>query len=569
MPHPRRMKHLPLAATIAALAALRLPALAVTPAVVQLDSFKTAPSGGEIVVHDRANQLLYVTSGAQGSAGVEIVNAADPANLVQTGVIDVSSIAGLNSYSVSSVAADPLGRGFGVATFIPEQSGTHQGKVVFFDPVARTVLHSVDVGYHPDMVRFSADGTKLFIANEGEPMSEGATHFDRPGSLSVVDLTGVAAPAQVPSVGAAQVSTYDFSAANLAAGVDLNGLRVHPSNNSAAGRINDAEPEYITQAGDKLYVSLQENNAVAEFDLAQGKWTRIDPLGTIQQTIDASDRDGGILIDDSVHGMPMPDGTASVTVGGKTYYLTANEGDGRPADRVGAGHPMELRDDPRASELTIDPTYKAALDAQYGGQNALANGRLGRLRVSRQDGDTDGDTDIDQLTMFGTRSFTIWDAETGLRIWDSGSDFEEITAARVPLLFNSEGTAATFDGRSPNKGPEPEGITTGQVGGELWAFIGLERVGGWMAYDITNPFSPEFRLYFPSTETSPESLEFVPAWDSPTGYPLLFVGYEVSNHIGVYQIMVPETGAPLPLAAGFALGGAVWWLRRQRRGRRS
>lgn len=565
MPHPRRMKHLPLAATVAALAALQLPVLATTPAVVQLDSYATAPSGGEIVVHDKANQLLYVTSGAQGTAGVEIVNAADPANLVQTGVIDVSSIAGLNSYSVSSVAADPLGRGFGVATFIPELSGSNPGKVVFFDPVARTVLHSVDVGYHPDMVRFSADGTKLFVANEGEPITEpGAQHFDRPGSLSVVDLTGVAAPAQVPSVGAGQVSTYDFSAANLGAGVDLDGLRVHPSNNSAAGRVNDAEAEYITEAGGKLYVTLQENNAVAEFDLAQGKWTQINPLGVIQQTIDASDRDGGILIDDSVHGMPMPDGVASVQVGGKTYYLTANEGDGRPADRVDAGHPMELRDDPRASDLTIDPVYKAALDAEYGGQNALANSRLGRLRVSRQDGDTDGDTDIDQLTMFGTRSFTIWDAETGLRIWDSGSDFEEITAAQVPLLFNSEGTGATFDGRSPNKGPEPEGITTGQVGGELWAFIGLERVGGWMAYDITDPLNPDFRLYFPSAETSPESLTFVPAWDSPTGYPLLYVGFEVSGHVGVYQIMVPETGARLPLAAGLALGGAVFLARRRR-----
>ncbi|MFN0069191.1 MAG: choice-of-anchor I family protein, partial [Limisphaerales bacterium] len=489
------MKHLPLAATVAALAALQLPVLATTPAVVQLDSYATAPSGGEIVAHDKAGKLLYVTSGAQGTAAVEIVNAADPANLTQTGVIDVSSIAGLNSFSVSSVAADPLGRGFGVATFIPEKSGSNPGKVVFFDPVARTVLHSVDVGYHPDMVRFSADGTKLFVANEGEPMTEpGSQHFDRPGSLSVVDLTGIAAPAQVTGVTAAQVSTYDFSAANLAAGVGLDGLRVHPSNNSAAGRVNDAEPEYITQAGDKLYVSLQENNAVAEFDLAQGKWTQINPLGVIQQTIDASDQDGGIRIDDTVHGMPMPDGVASVQVGGKTYYLTANEGDGRPADRVGAGHPNGAADDPRARSLSgqMDPAYKAALDAQYGGQDALDNSRLGRLRVSAQDGDTSGDGKIDRLTMFGTRSFTIWDAETGLEIFDSGSDFEDITAAQVPLLFNSNGAAGTFDSRSPAKGPEPEGITTGQVGGELWAFIGLERVGGWMAYDITDPLNPDF-----------------------------------------------------------------------------
>lgn len=558
------MKHLALAAAVAALAALQLPAFA-TPPVVQLASYPAAPGGGEIVVYDRFTRLLYATAGGPGTGSVEIIDVANPAAPAQTGVIDVSTIAGLAGYSVSSVAADPLGRGFGVATFIPETSGSNPGRLVFFDPVALTVLHSVEVGFHPDMVRFSTDGTKVFVANEGEPVTEaGPVHFDRPGSISVVDLAGVAGLPDVGGIGAGQVSTYDFSAGNLAAGVSLDALRVHPSNNHPAGRVNDLEPEYIAQAGDKLYVTLQENNAVAEFDLTLGQWTRIDSLGVIRQRIDASDRDGGIHIIHDIHGLPMPDALATVTVGGKTYYLTANEGDGRPADRVGAGHPNGAADDPRAGSLaaSMDPTYKADLDALYGGANALDNSRLGRLRVSAQDSDTSGDGQIDRLTMFGTRSFTIWDAETGLRIWDSGSDFEDITAAQVPLLFNSNGTAATFDARSPAKGPEPEGITTGQVGGELWAFIGLERVGGWMAYDISDPTSPQFRLYFPSTERGPESLEFVPEWDSPTGYPLLFVGYEVTGHIGVYQIMVPETGARWPLAAGLAVGGAVWWRRR-------
>lgn len=559
------MKHLAVAASVAALSALHLPVLAVPP-VVQLASYPTAPDGGEIVVYDRFQKLLYVTAGAGATSGVEIVNVANPAAPAQVGVIDVSSVGGLAGYSVSSVAADPLGRGFGVATFIPNASGSNPGKLVFFDPAALTVLHSVDVGWHPDMVRFSADGTQVFVANEGEPVTEaGPAHFDRPGSISIVDLAGVAGLPDVGGVGAGHVSTYDFSAGNLAPGVDLGGLRVHPSNNSPAGRVRDLEPEYIAQAGNKLYVTLQENNAVAEFDLALGQWTRIDSLGVIQQRIDASDRDGGIHIVHHIHGLPMPDALATVTVGGKTYYLTANEGDGRPADRVGAGHPNGAADDPRAGSLagSMDPAYKADLDALYGGANALDNSRLGRLRVSAQDSDTSGDGRIDRLTMFGTRSFTIWDAETGLRIWDSGSDFEDITAAQVPLFFNSNGTAASFDARSPAKGPEPEGITTGQVEGELWAFIGLERVGGWMAYDITNPLSPQFRLYFPSTERGPESLEFVPAWASPTGFPLLFVGYEVTGHVGVYQIMVPETGARWPLAAALALGGAAWWRRRR------
>jgi hypothetical protein len=556
---------------VAGLAALSLPAVA---QIVQLDSYTTAPSGGEIVAYDRSSRLLYVTAGAQGTAGVEIVNAANPANLTQTGVIDLSSVGGLNSYSVSSVAADPLGRGFGVATFIPELSGSNPGKVVFFDPVARTVLHTVDVGYHPDMIKFSGDGSKLFVANEGEPVSEaGPVHFDRPGSISVVDLAGVASPAQVPTLGPAQVSTYDFSAANLAAGVDVGALRVHPSNNSAAGRVNDIEPEYITQAGDKLYVSLQENNAVAEFDLTQGKWTRVDSLGTLQKTIDASSNDGGVHIDDTVAGLPLPDGLASVTVGGKTFYLTANEGDARPADRVGAGHPNGATDEARFQQLgaggrpALDAVTDATLDALYGG-NAQADSALGRLRVSLIDGNLDADPQIEQPTMFGTRSFSIWDADTGALVSDSGSDFEFITGNAVLPLYNSNGTAVTFDARSQNKGPEPEGITTGLVGDQLWAFIGLERVGGVMAYDISDPTRPLFRTYFNTGELSPEGLEFVSALESPTGFPLLYVGYEVGGAVGAYQIMVPESGARLPVAVGLALGGAAFGVRRFRRGAR-
>lgn len=556
---------------IAGLAALSLPAAA---QVVQLDSYPTAPSGGEIVAYDRSSRLLYVTAGAQGTAGVEIVNAANPANLVQTGVIDLSSVSGLNSYSVSSVAADPLGRGFGVATFIPELSGSNPGKVVFFDPVARTVLHTVDVGYHPDMVKFSSDGSKLFVANEGEPISEvGPVHFDRPGSISVVDLAGVASSAQVPALGAGQVATYDFSAGNLAAGVDVSGLRVHPSNTTPAGRVNDIEPEYITQAGSKLYVSLQENNAVAEFDLNQGKWTRVDNLGTILQTVDASSNDGGVHINDTVQGLPLPDGMASVTVGGKTFYLTANEGDSRPADRVANGHPNGASDEARLNQLgaggrpALDAATDSALDAAYGG-NAQADSALGRLRVSLIDGNLDADPDIEQPTMFGTRSFSIWDAETGSRVFDSGSDFEMITSTSVLPLYNSNGTAVTFDARSQNKGPEPEGITTGMVGDQLWAFIGLERVGGVMAYDITDPTRPVFRTYFNTGELSPEGLEFVGASESPTGYPLLYVGYEVGGAVGSYQIMVPESGARLPVAIGLVVGGTAFGVRRFRRGAR-
>lgn len=541
-------------------------------AFVQLDSFAGPASSSEIIAYSAKEKFLFNTYGSPGDGGVQIVNAATPSSLTSLGQIDMSTIGGDTVKSISSVAADPLGRGFGVATFIPRNSGSSEGRVVFFDPQSKTVLNSVKVGFHPDMIRFSADGTKLYVANEGEPNSEGTaptvTHLDAPGSISIIDISSVATRSDVAGIGNGNVGTYDFSS------VDLSGVRVHPSNDPlktpGAARYKDIEPEYITELNGKLYVTLQENNAVGEFDVATRQWTRVDSLGTIQQTIDASDREGAgntplIRIDDVVSGMPMPDAIASLKVGGVNYYITANEGDGRPADFVQAGHPEFLRDDPRVSELTLDPTYKASLDALYGGANSTANSRLGRLRVSRYDSDTDGDGDADQLLMFGTRSFTVWNADTGSRIWDSGSFFETQTALEFPGLFNSEGTPGGFDSRSPNKGPEPEGITLGEVNGRTWAFVGLERIGGVMIFDVTDPTHPGFVDYFNTGELGPEGLNFVSAADSPIGRPLLFVGYEVSSKIGVYSL-VPETGHLAPLTLGLAGIGFAWARRNRRTG---
>jgi hypothetical protein len=39
-------------------------------------------------------------------------------------------------------------------------------------------------------------------------------------------------------------------------------------------------------------------------------------------------------------------------------------------------------------------------------------------------------------------------------------------------------------------GPEPEGVAIGRLGAKTFAFIGLERVGGIIVYDVTSPTSP-------------------------------------------------------------------------------
>ena len=62
---------------------------------------------------------------------------------------------------------------------------------------------------------------------------------------------------------------------------------------------------------------------------------------------------------------------------------------------------------------------------------------------------------------------------------DSGDLLEYLTGLFLPEDFNSTNDEnGSFDSRSDAKGPEPEAVTTGFLNGNVYGFIGLERVGG-------------------------------------------------------------------------------------------
>jgi len=252
--------------------------------------------------------------------------------------------------------------------------------------------------------------------------------------------------------------------------------------------------------------------------------------------LDASDRDGEINIQNwPVLGMYQPDSIASYEVNGKTYIVTANEGDSRDYDG--------FSEEERVEDLTLDPTaFPNAAELQ-------AEEALGRLQITTTLGDSDGDGDYDEIYAYGGRSFSIFEAtDTGLElVFDSGNDFEKITAEVFPDFFNSDfdddEEVFAFDGRSDNKGPEPEGVTVGEVGDRTYAFIGLERIGGIVTYDVTDPFNPQFVQYLnnnpeflPTGDIAPEGLTFISPENSPTNNPLLVVGNEVSATTTIFEV---------------------------------
>ena len=411
-------------------------------------------------------------------------------------------------------------------------TNAHQpGKVSFFDAATGAFLNAVEVGHLPDMLTFTPDGKKVLVANEGEPNSYGqANSFDPEGSVSIIDLSAGVASATVQTAGFAGFNSQ--VAALKAAGVRIFG--------PGASVAQDLEPEYITVTPDgrTAVVTLQENNAVAIVDIASATVTEIRPLGLKDHSIagnglDASDRDGpgnGPAINIAswpVRGMYQPDAIASYTVNGQTYFITANEGDSRDY----SGFSEEIR--VGAAGYGLDPTaFPNAADLKL-------NANLGRLTVTSATGDLDGDGDFDQIHVFGARSFTIWN-DAGAIVFDSGDALETITASRTPTLFNSDGTAAGFDTRSDNKGPEPEAVVLGQIGGRTYAFIGLERTGDVIVYDVSRPDRPQFIQYINTPQDrGVEGMAFVAAKDSPTGKPLLITAAEVSKTVTVFEINAP------------------------------
>lgn len=511
------------------------------------------PTGGEIV--DYANGKVLTTNSGNGTHKVEILTISSSGAFTGNSTsVDLSSVFGgaANINSISSVLADQ--RGFGVATVIPTATGqAGLGKIAIFNIETGAILKTLDVGYHPDSVTITPDGTKLVVVNEGEFVSTSAeSNFPRPGSISIVDISSVTTPAHAANLSQSQVTTIDFSSANLANGISITGLRNNRLDTLTAKTPNpaDIEPEYATATNTKAYVTLQENNAIAVFDFATSKYSAIFELGTIEQLIDASDRDGAnnttsIAINDSVHGLPMPDTLANFIRNGSVFLMTANEGDARPDDA----------DITRGLALSANFISSLATNSTYTSNST----GIGRLNFLRFEGDDNYDGKIELPTMMGTRSFTIWNSSNGSLVYDSGSTLEMFAAANDPETFNTNsGNLSLTDTRSDDKGPEPEAIAYASLGGRDYAFVGAERQNGIYAFDITNLSNVKVVGYFNTISSnedsgaayiSPESIKFIHAGTNPSGKNLLVVGYEGTGNngsVGVFEFVPAETPLPTP-----------------------
>jgi hypothetical protein len=482
----------------------------------------TSGNSAEIVKYDAFSKRLFIANSIGGK--IDIVDFRNPAAPKPIRSINIKTYGNINSIAVKNglIAA-------AIENIIPENNGF----VVFFDTAGK-FIKQVTAGAMPDDISFTPDGKKILTANEGQP--ETNYTIDPEGSVTVVDISvGISALTQ------ANVKTLRFRHFNKDSTTYKNsGIRVFGIKSTFS---QDLEPEYITYSDDskKAWVSLQENNAIGLIDLQLDSITAIWPLGykdhsVIGNGMDASDQGSEINIANwPVKGMYMPDALGSFTAAGINYVISANEGDAREYNAL-------------EEETTVGNAAYILDPIKFPNASFLKNNlALGRLAVTNKTGDTDGDGDFDEIYAFGGRSFTIWNGNTGAKVYDSGDQLEVITSTHPTYapLFNANNSAGTpaKKNRSDNKGPEPEGVVTAKINDTTYAFIALERTGGCIVFDVSNPLAPRYvqfivnrNLTSGGVDLGAEGIIFIDKYESPNGKHLVILANEVSSTLSVFQV---------------------------------
>ncbi|HUR33809.1 MAG TPA: choice-of-anchor I family protein [Vicinamibacterales bacterium] len=400
----------------------------------------------EIPAFDKRTNTIWVA----GVVGVDVLDAGTGVLLEH---IDVTAHGLVNSVAIhNGLAALAVEAPSGPSDTV--MGRRNPGVVLFYDTSTRTPsagVNVVEVGALPDMLTFTHDGSRLLVANEGTPNAGADRLYNTPdpaGSVAIIDM-------ETRTV----VATAGF------AGLPAEGGNLRTNTGM------DFEPEYIAVShdGTQAFVTVQEGNGIAVLDLTANEFTKIIGLGAKDfsvagNEIDPKDNDGTVLFRSvAARGLYMPDGVAVYQWRGGTYAVLANEGDFR--------------------EDNVDRSAASSFGAVA---------PLDRLRVSNVD------SSAGTLFAAGARSISIRDAD-GTIVYDSGSLLDREAHARG--IYD--------DGRSRDKGVEPEGVALLDMLGRTYAFVGLERTtkSAVAIFDVTDPNQVTFvDMIVTAGDLAPEGL---------------------------------------------------------------
>ncbi|PNH05822.1 Gigasin-3a [Tetrabaena socialis] len=523
----------------------------------------TGSSSIEVLDYDPESKLTAVVEArvsATTPLALLILNFADAAAPVIHHRILVGASAGEGSmYGTPNSVS--VWNGY-AALALDGSPSTSPGFVRIYHMASGAKVGEVQVCAMPDSVKWTSEGRRLIVACEGEPATQtvvGSNPTVEPNPSGAIGIVYVTKAGSYTPVGSfCPVTSFNMSAKVLGfqpyidslstAEYELllsKGLRVDPRLTKATAA-KDIEPEYIALPKEKNprvgWVTLQENNAVASLDLTFGseRILAIWPLGLK----DWSNNGTSLRSFDNLYSWFQPDTITYAKMGRRGLLFLANEGDSkeealRVKDLAGGLDPTAfpnaalLRQDGELGRLTVDPLFGIK-----GGYNTS--------KAYNEQGP------YEKLIAYGGRSWSILDATTGKLVYESGDAIESIMAAHplASLCFNCDRESNAADSRSDNAGPEPEAIEVFKRGSRWYAAIGLERMGGFLLYDVTDPAQPVYGDYvynrnwtLPSSaatsllgDLAPEMIKYVPAEHSNNGQALLLLANEASATVSTWGV---------------------------------
>ena len=219
-----------------------------------LSALRLSAGGAEISAYHNTAKLIFSIGGADKLSVVDLTNPFAPALKEVISLNGNTNSVAINKDGLVAVAIE----GLGTARY-------EQGRVNFYtvsgsgSTATITAAGSVLVGVVPDSIAFSPDGSKLIVANEGEP-NELYT-VDPEGSISVISIN-------TSNPGTSTVSSIGFSNYN-GREAELRSLGIRISGLAGTTAAKDLEPEYVSVSpdGSKAYVTFQENNALGVINL--------------------------------------------------------------------------------------------------------------------------------------------------------------------------------------------------------------------------------------------------------------------------------------------------------------
>lgn len=487
--------------------------------------------GAEIASYSKANGLLYSTNGAANA--VDAISIKDPEKPVRKFQIHPSSDWS-DAGDINSLAASDSSLYLAVAHRLPGENGS-----ILIYSLGGEFQRKVMTGVLPDMIKLSPDNQWAVVANEAEPyLSADDEIIDPAGGVSILNLKTM------------DVKQLDFESMSL----KNKAVRTALSSKLGIPSYHDLEPEYIAISGDskKAFVVLQENNAVATIDLEQARITKVDSLHVVDHSMKRNELDlnskdqEANFVSESVFSLPLPDGIDYFEDSrSQGYLITANEGEKREIEN-------------QKGKMIYSDLVKAKsiADAKLTTKTRALRESYPDLRILKDQG-LNSSGQYDNFVLSGTRSFSIFSAETMQLIFDSGSQIEKTLFSLHPELHNTDDDRFEMDRRSSRSGPAPEAVVVGKLQDINFAFVSLEKPGGVMIYELQNPRQPLFCQYISGRnlnpevskkgrykdtsyantgDLSPEGLYFINEKSSPVENPLLIVSNEVSGTIEIYSV---------------------------------